>query len=135
MRLNVQLTPREDEIAELLAWGASKKDVADKLFISARTVENTARNIYAKIGIQKATELCVWWFCKKCGVPTSLDPLKRAFVAVLLLISFAPREIFSYHDDNNMLRATRTRVTRTIRTSRRRGEEENEFSNLFNTAI
>lgn len=135
MRLNVQLTPREDEIAELLAWGASKKEVADKLFISARTVENTARNIYNKIGIQKATELCVWWFCKKCGVPTSLDPLKRAFVAVLLLISFAPREIFSYHDDNNMLRATRTRTTRTIRTSRRRGEEENEFSNLFNTAI
>lgn len=51
MRLNAELSPREGEIAELLAWGASKKEVADKLFISARTVENTARNIYQKIGI------------------------------------------------------------------------------------
>ena len=49
MRLNAELSPREGEIAELLAWGASKKEVADRLFISARTVENTARNIYQKV--------------------------------------------------------------------------------------
>lgn len=53
MRLKAELTRREGEVAELLAWGASKKEVAERLFISARTVENTARNIYAKIGIQK----------------------------------------------------------------------------------
>lgn len=56
MKLNVELSRRETEVAHLLAWGASKKEVADILFISTRTVENTARNIYAKVGIQKATE-------------------------------------------------------------------------------
>lgn len=75
MKLNVELSRRETEVAHLLAWGASKKEVADILFISTRTVENTARNIYAKVGIQKATELCVWWFCTKHNVPVSLDPL------------------------------------------------------------
>lgn len=55
MRLKVELSRRETEVAHLLAWGASKKEVADMLFISTRTVENTARNIYAKVGIQKAT--------------------------------------------------------------------------------
>lgn len=69
MKLNVELSRRETEVAHLLAWGASKKEVADILFISTRTVENTARNIYAKVGIQKATELCVWWFCTKHNVP------------------------------------------------------------------
>ena len=73
MKLNVELSRRETEVAHLLAWGASKKEVADILFISTRTVENTARNIYAKVGIQKATELCVWWFCTKHNVPVSLD--------------------------------------------------------------
>lgn len=63
MRAEAGLTQRETQIAELLAWGAAKKEVADRLSISPRTVENTARNIYSKIGIQKATELCVWWFC------------------------------------------------------------------------
>lgn len=53
MKLNVELSRRETEVAHLLAWGASKKEVADILFISTRTVENTARNIYAKVGIQR----------------------------------------------------------------------------------
>ena len=57
MRAEAGLTQRETQIAELLAWGAAKKEVADRLSISPRTVENTARNIYSKIGIQKATEL------------------------------------------------------------------------------
>lgn len=54
MRAEAGLTQRETQIAELLAWGAAKKEVADRLSISPRTVENTARNIYSKIGIQKA---------------------------------------------------------------------------------
>ena len=57
MRLKVELSRRETEVAHLLAWGASKKEVADMLFISTRTVENTARNIYAKVGIQKETAI------------------------------------------------------------------------------
>lgn len=93
MNLNAELSKREAQVAELLAWGAAKKEVADKLFISTRTVENTARNIYAKTGVQKATELCVWWFCTKCGVPISKDPLKRAFGAVILLCILIPREL------------------------------------------
>lgn len=50
---DANLTKRESEIAELFAWGASKKDVANRLNISERTVENHARNIYAKNRIQK----------------------------------------------------------------------------------
>lgn len=55
MKLHALLSKRETQVAELLAWGASKKEVASKLFVSTRTVEDTARNIYAKLGIQKAT--------------------------------------------------------------------------------
>lgn len=132
MRLRAELTPREGEVAELLAWGASKKEVAAKLFISARTVENTARNIYAKIGIQKATELCVWWFCTKCGVPVSLDPLKRAFIAMFLLITFGSHEISNANNDNYMLRANREAPARTARRAGRRAKDENEINNLFN---
>ncbi len=133
MRLKAELSPRESEIAELLAWGASKKEVADRLFISARTVENTARNIYQKIGIQKATELCVWWFCTKCGVPVSLDPLKRAFIAVLLLIAYVPRECV-FTDDCYTPRTTRTaRTTRVARPLGRRGEDEAEYNNFLTT--
>lgn len=134
MRLKAELTPREGEIAELLAWGASKKEIADRLFISARTVENTARNIYAKIGIQKATELCVWWFCTKCGVPVSLDPLKRAFIATTLLLVVGFHEFNDHNDDTYLLRATRTAATRVARAGRR-VKDENKDINPFNNLI
>lgn len=137
MRLKAELTRREGEVAELLAWGASKKEVAERLFISARTVENTARNIYAKIGIQKATELCVWWFCTKCGVPVSLDPLKRAFIATALLLVVGFHEFSGNHsDDNYLLRGTKATAARTIRArAGRRAKDENENTNIFNNLI
>lgn len=134
MRLNAELSPREGEIAELLAWGASKKEVADRLFISARTVENTARNIYQKIGIQKVTELCVWWFCTKCGVPVSLDPLKRAFIAVVLLIPFVPHELM-YNDNNYTTRTTRTARTHRVVRRGRRIEDETDFNDFFTPIV
>lgn len=66
-RLNMEkaktLTKRESEIAELFAWGASKKDIANRLFVSERTVENHTRNIYEKTGCSKVNELSAWWFC------------------------------------------------------------------------
>lgn len=122
MKLHALLSKRETQIAELLAWGASKKEVASKLFVSTRTVENTARNIYAKLGIQKATELCVWWFCTKCGVPVSLDPLKRAFTAILLLLVLLPSELTGNGD---LFRIGRERrIARVTRTFRQYGEDE-----------
>lgn len=137
LNLRAALTRRETEIAELLAWGAAKKEVADQLKISPRTVENTARHIYEKIGIQKATELCVYWFCAKCGVDPSLDPLKRAFIALAFLIAFLPYDYAAAttpsvtHD----LQAARTlRVTRTSRATRTRTRCRRIEDSLFNPA-
>lgn len=69
MKLHALLSKRETQVAELLAWGASKKEVASKLFVSTRTVENTARNIYAKLGIQKATECAYGGFAQSAEYP------------------------------------------------------------------
>lgn len=133
MRRDAGLTKRETEVAELLAWGAAKKEVADRLFISTRTVENTARSIYVKTGVQKATELCVWWFCTKCGVSPSLDPLKRALIAGCLLLVLIPRELTGDGDPFRIGRAVRTRVVRVVR-GRRSGEDDNSINFLDCTA-
>lgn len=116
MRAEAGLTQRETEIAELLAWGAAKKEVADRLDISTRTVENTARNIYSKIGIQKATELCVWWFCTRCGVSLELSPLKRTIIACFFLVLIIPQLW-----QNDTYRVFRSRKVSTQQTSRRAG--------------
>jgi ATP/maltotriose-dependent transcriptional regulator MalT len=53
----VPLTAREREIAALAAQGTSSKDIADRLFLSARTVDNHLQSIYGKLGIRGRREL------------------------------------------------------------------------------
>ena len=113
MKWKITLTQRETQIAELLAWGAAKKEVADKLDISPRTVENTARNIYQKLSIQKATELSVWWFCTHCGVSMDLSPFKQKIIAIFFLSMIIPFEFYNSFDSDKCLR------TRRVQTSRR----------------
>lgn len=124
MDTTARLTKRETQMAELLAWGLAKKEIADRLYVSTRTVEATIRNIYEKIGIQKATELCVWWFTTKCGVPMSLSPLKRGFVAMCFLAIIITAEACNV--GNTMIRPVRTSV-RTVRGTRNSRRKEDYY--------
>ena len=124
------LTKRESEIAELFAWGASKKDVANRLFISERTVENHARNIYAKVGCQKINELCAWWFCTRFHISFDLSPLKRKVIVGMFLMLLTP-QVFAL-DNKEFYRVARSsaRVSRIIRARRTRNESDLEFINF-----
>lgn len=51
------LTTREREIAELAARGLLKREIADRLTLSVRTVGNHLNHIYAKAGISGRAEL------------------------------------------------------------------------------
>jgi DNA-binding CsgD family transcriptional regulator len=51
------LTPREREIALLAAAGASSRDIADRLVISVRTVDNDLQNAYRKLGVTRRRDL------------------------------------------------------------------------------
>jgi DNA-binding CsgD family transcriptional regulator len=51
------LSTREKQIAQLLATGLAKKQVADQLNISTRTVEGHSKNIYRKIQAHNIADL------------------------------------------------------------------------------
>ena len=51
------LTPREQEIMRLLAEGLSRKEIAERLFISPKTVENHRTNIMNKLDLHSTMEL------------------------------------------------------------------------------
>lgn len=52
-----KLSAREQEIMRLLAEGVSKTEIADRLCISVKTVENHRTNIMRKLDIHSAMEL------------------------------------------------------------------------------
>lgn len=54
------LRDRELEIVSLVATGASNKEIAVRLNISANTVKVHLRNIFTKTGVSSRTELVMW---------------------------------------------------------------------------
>jgi DNA-binding NarL/FixJ family response regulator len=53
----IKLTKREIEIIRLIAEGLTSQHMADKLFISPRTVETHRANLMKKMGVKNAVEL------------------------------------------------------------------------------
>ncbi|MCL1900013.1 MAG: helix-turn-helix transcriptional regulator, partial [Promicromonosporaceae bacterium] len=52
-----ELTAREDEIARLAASGLSNQEIARRLLISVRTVENHLHRVFRKLGVDNRTEM------------------------------------------------------------------------------
>jgi len=54
------LSPRESEVASLIALAMSNRQIADQLVLSERTVETHVRSILAKLGYTTRTEIATW---------------------------------------------------------------------------
>lgn len=46
------LTPRQQEVLQLIADGLSNREIAGRLFLSEGTVKNTVSEIYARLGVR-----------------------------------------------------------------------------------
>jgi predicted ATPase/DNA-binding CsgD family transcriptional regulator len=59
-RLSAELTPRESEIAGLVAQGLSNRDIASRLVVSQRTAETHVEHILTKLGFTSRTQIAAW---------------------------------------------------------------------------
>ncbi|MEP1124225.1 MAG: LuxR C-terminal-related transcriptional regulator [Ilumatobacter sp.] len=64
----VPLTKRERDVAMLAATGVQSQEIADRLFLSVRTVSNHLQNIYTKLGVSGRAELA-------SALTSSVDPV------------------------------------------------------------
>lgn len=54
------LSNREAEVAELVSKGLSNKEVANRLFVTEKTVKFHLTNIYKKMQVKSRAQLIVW---------------------------------------------------------------------------
>ena len=54
------MTPRERQIAALVGFGLRNREIAEKLFISERTVDGHLEHIREKLGVHTRSEVAVW---------------------------------------------------------------------------
>ena len=57
---SIKLTRRELEVLDLVAQGMSNQDIADKLFISKRTVDGHKANLIQKTGSKNIVDLLIY---------------------------------------------------------------------------
>ncbi|SFE43729.1 two component transcriptional regulator, LuxR family [Thermoanaerobacter thermohydrosulfuricus] len=58
--LKKDLTPREIEILKLISKGYSNKEIAQKLFLSEKTVKNHVYNIFKKLDVKDRTQAAIY---------------------------------------------------------------------------
>lgn len=54
------ITPREQEVVQLVAEGASNREIAQILQIQEKTVKNHVSNILRRVGLRDRTQLAIW---------------------------------------------------------------------------
>lgn len=55
------LSNKETRVVSEIAQGKTKKEIANELGLSVRTIENQTRSALKKTGCRKSTELVGWW--------------------------------------------------------------------------
>jgi DNA-binding NarL/FixJ family response regulator len=71
------LTPREHQIAAMVATGRSNKGIAEELSISPPTVARHIANIMAKLGFRSRTQIAVWVADRPLRAAAHADTIKE----------------------------------------------------------
>ena len=120
------LTAREYQMVELTAFGLAQKEIADKLRISAHTVDVTIRHAKEKLYVQKSTELAAWYFISNYKITLNISPITRAMVSLsfLALMLFAIIDGFNPERQMRSIRTQRQTASRTLSRTRRADSSE-----------
>lgn len=77
------ISDREYQVAELIAWGASDKEIAQELNISPKTAKTHRRNILKKIEGHNTADITRWIFERKFNMIFKTNPRKINHIQVI----------------------------------------------------
>lgn len=110
-----ELSEREREVADLKARGYSSKMIADRLFLSTRTVEKYVNRIFAKWKCNNVADLVRIYILSLDDPRAYFAEIKKGVAVALLLAVQAIAMIQAPHDQQ---RVVRTRNARNARISK-----------------
>lgn len=73
---NVRLSPRELEVARMVAQGFTNRQIGERLFISERTVDGHLEHIREKLGVSSRAQVSAWVVRNEVAPPAELSPAR-----------------------------------------------------------
>lgn len=119
------LSEQEFRVAELIAWGASKQEVADTLFVEYTTIDSHIQSIYKKLRINKLNAISAWYFQEAYELPHGDNPRAKKYLTLLFILLLPVGYLASRDNGSDMIRTAR--VARAGRSSGRVKRSECEF--------
>lgn len=90
------LSRREQEVAALVAQGLTNRAIAERLFISERTVDGHLEHVREKLGVTSRAQVAAWYVAQPAGgaaasvaAPTAARRPRRSFNLLLLIAASA----------------------------------------------
>jgi predicted ATPase/DNA-binding CsgD family transcriptional regulator len=88
----VELTRRGKEVAELVGLGLTNREIAQRLFLSERTVEWHVEQIMNRLGFTSRSQIAAWVAASQAGAPIRVPGVKRRGNLPASLTAFVGRE-------------------------------------------
>src|SRR2546425_12659943 len=82
--MDVALSPREREVAELVAEGLTSREIAERLVISERTAEGHVEQIRNKLGFHSRAQIAAWVAARRRQEQPTAPSSTAAVAAVTL---------------------------------------------------
>ena len=92
MEPGVKLTRRGQQVAELIALGLSNKEIAQRIFLSERTVEWHVEQILNRLGFNSRSEIAAWVGRTQAAAPVRVPGSKRKGNLPAPITSFVGRD-------------------------------------------
>lgn len=92
MERGIKLTPRGQQIAELVALGLSNKQIAQRIFLSERTVEWHVEQVLNRLGFSSRSEIAAWVGRTQSSAAVHVPGRKRKGNLPAPLTSFVGRD-------------------------------------------
>lgn len=83
--MNIVTSEREFEIVENLIRLGSKKEVANDMNLSLYTIETTIKNVYDKLGLNKISDLTLWFCAVKFNIADQVTAFKGSIITLVFL--------------------------------------------------
>ena len=92
MGTSTQLTSRGKEVANLVALGLTNREIAQRLFLSERTIEWHVEQVMTRLGFTSRSQIAAWVTRTDQGAPVRVPGARRRGNRPAAVTSFVGRD-------------------------------------------